>query len=953
MNPLRCQLFFLLGLLAWATPAAAVIWQDVVPNATADAVRIRARLQTGDETGTWEIRGRIVRVSSGEILWQGALGNLTVKAQGTANLDKTLASLPAVPWSPTTPVLYTLELTAWQEGKMVATYSNRIGFRTFTSQNGQFLLNGRPIFLRGTAINPPGRTIPDETGDTRAFAEAYVRFLKARHVNAIRLAKDSQVWFDVCDELGMLVFQGRYGGVLGGSKNNPPKDFDRSVRDYQALFTTYARHPSICVYVLSNEMPFRGEQGQAFHDFLARLHTVLSVWDPTHLYIGNAGYGEGREGDICDVHRYWGWYYNSFLTYYNLRDNTLFGDPEKNQPLTFSECVGAFSGVNGAFNLIVSRQSAAQLNWTGHAEDQPAAARQYQAFLVREATESFRRLRSLQPRLAGIMPFTIFFDHWSGITNFAQMQAKPALEQLGISYQPVLLSWELWTSQVYAGATLHPVAHVINDSDDNSNLKNATLNWQIRGEDGRVWRTKQLVLPDIAYYGNWQQTLTCELPENLPTGHYQLAGQVFSGEKTVSTNQASFFVAGRDWTKVGALPKFSVAIFDPEGKTRAALAKLGVNGANVTNLALWRQKEKVLVLGEGLNGRLLATHAEPLRQYLAEGGRILWLRPEAGTFPTNLLPSAISFPRASANDPEYLPKERPFADNMNINLERPEHPVFRGLDRSHFALWSDFTGWDQTKPGFPQVYPVTAGFRLIHPEALATTAVLADYDRGLEGVALAEVFAGKGSVLLSGFALAERAGLDPVADRLLRNLVAYALSPAGHEAYPFIDQPILWGNFATEKGLVPGSLPGLVIHAEWQVPPTNPEAKPLRTEDGAWSVKPGDQFVAAGRRLLGKFSYSTATSLRDLEPQATTGTGTVRLRIPAGKTKIITRVKNPGRTAEALQVGVNQPGFSAPATLVPEGQIITITTPLPPGETTLSLSYTGPKTLILLETHFE
>src|SRR5689334_14353713 len=104
------------------------------------------------------------------------------------------------------------------------------------------------------------------------------------------------------------------------------------------------------------------------------------------------------------------------------------------------------------------------------------------------------------------------------------------------------------------------------------------------------------------------------------------------------------------------------------------------------------------------------------------------------------LPAAISFFSASANSPVYPPPSRPFTGNMHVNLERPEHPVFNWLNRRHFELWSDYTNWEQTRPGFPQVYPVTAGFKLQDADSLGHVAVLADYDRGLEGTALCEMF---------------------------------------------------------------------------------------------------------------------------------------------------------------------------------------------------------------------
>ena len=42
--------------------------------------------------------------------------------------------------------------------------------------------------------------------------------------------------------------------------------------------------------------------------------------------------------------------------------------------------------------------------------------------------------------------------------------------------------------------------------------------------------------------------------------------------------------------------------------------------------------------------------------------------------------------------------------------------------------------------------------------------MLADYDRGLEGIALCEMFIGKGSAIVCGFDLVSRLGQDPAAE---------------------------------------------------------------------------------------------------------------------------------------------------------------------------------------------
>lgn len=54
------------------------------------------------------------------------------------------------------PVLYDLTLKAGKQ-----TFQKRIGFRKFEMHNGVFYLNDKPIYLRGNAINPPERGIPN------------------------------------------------------------------------------------------------------------------------------------------------------------------------------------------------------------------------------------------------------------------------------------------------------------------------------------------------------------------------------------------------------------------------------------------------------------------------------------------------------------------------------------------------------------------------------------------------------------------------------------------------------------------------------------------------------------------------------------------------------------------------------------------------------------------------
>ena len=931
----------------------------VLAFSSTNSVRIEVKPGAGEDFGGVEFRAAIIRVANGQVLWQGPLGQIAPGAAKGASFTNTIADLKPVLWNPDSPVLYNLQVTATKDGKAFGSKTVRIGFRSFEILDGQFHLNGRPMFLRGIAINPPGRTIPTEVAESRPFAEAYVRYLKSQNVNIFRLTIDeSQVWFDVCDELGMMMYAGHYGSPpeADAGKRAAPKDFDKSIAAYRKLFEGFVSHPCIVMYLLANELPVHGERGEMFSALLTRAHQELKQWDSTRPYIGNAGYGEGREGDVCDVHRYWGWYYNSFLTYYNLRDKLypkpLFGDPAKNQPLTFTECVGSFTGWDGQVNIIRSKQLAPQLGWVGHSASPREDALSYQAFMVKQATESFRRMRPLNPRLAGLMPFTILFYNWSGISSFDQMKPKPAMEQMGCSYQPVLLSWEMWTPQVYAGSKLCAIAHVINDAEDGSALTNATLAYQIQSKSGaEVWQGR-MALPTIPYFGTWSQTVALDLPANLTTGEYVIAGRILTGARSVSTNTVGVFIAGADWKQRVSAAASPVYVYDPSGKTVVALERLGVEFKRTSTLSPWPVQMKALVIGEGAWDKALASQKQQLRRFVHDGGRILCLRPPAEASDRDWLPQEIAVLDSSPNDTAYPPRTRPFREQMNVNPERPDHPVFRGLDHHRLALWSDYTGWDETKPGFPQVYPVTAGFKIEKPEALAHTAILADYDRGLEGVALCELFDGAGSVILSGFGLADRAGLDPVADRLLANLVAYAASKDNHPVHPLIEQPIHWGDYFTERGVVCGSLSGLIVNAEWLAPPTDPSAKPLAANTGSWNMEPGSQFEPRGRNAFGPYGYSTASSLKDLNRDSATGTGVFWASLPPGRKTVLTKVKNPTTRPAQLTIAIDGKTGAGSVT-IPAGQTMELRSPLPADATDVSVRYTSTKTLVLLETGFE
>ena len=938
---------------------------QVLAFADTASVRIDVTVPHGADMPGATVHAVIAGVGDTTPLWSGDIGVLAVDSTGTGHLTARVDHLQPRLWSPASPNRY--QLTVAVVGRSADPQATiRFGFRSFETRDGQLFLNGRPIFLRGNAINPPGRTIPDSLDDNPRFAADYVAYLKRIHVNMIRLSRTSQAWLDACDSLGMMVYQGLYGTPKGAAKGKPPeKPFAQVVADYHAVLEPLVNHPSVVIYVLSNELASRDiiqshPGADTIAAFLKRVHRAMWEWDSTRVYIANAGYGYGRSGDICDVHHYWAWYYNTVLSYYTLRDPHTCWRTERKQPITISENTGSYIGPDGRFNIVSdSKQMSAQLNFTGHAPvaEQVRRDAAYQRFVVRNAIEIMRRTRSEDPSLAGLMPFTTLFSRWWRIHSFADMTPSPAAEQYAISYQPVLLSWELWTPQVYAGTTLRPTAHVVNDDTLRRDLHALVLRWRLVDRAGTARASGDVPIGDVAYYAAVAHQLSIALPASLPGGTYTLEGQLLESGREVSHNRTRVFVAPHGYAGAVDASARRIALYDPAGRTAAAFRRLGIAFKAVTSARGLRPTRDALVVGA--HAWRDALDGSALRRFVQGGGRVLVLAQDSASFDASWLGARVrllSGPVDSAGDRR---PGNPYRNGMAVNPELVEHPLFKGLDRDRLFLWSDPAGWTEHSPGLPAVYPVTHGFVLENPvDDLDHVAIIADYGRGLEGIGAAEVFDGKGSVLLSGFDIVPHVGVDPAADRMLVNAVRYETSASPHFAHPLLRGPIEWGSYGTEAGLAVGVYDGLIVNTVPVVPEGLQERYPLKIDKngfqfaggrGGWNSRPAIQYVAHGRRPFGPYNLDLFGSPKLPKEHDALGTGRFWLRVPAGTRIMTTTVKNPSDMPLPLELTVND---ATQRQEIAAGATVRIETPLHDA-TKLAVTVHGDRRLVLLETAFQ
>lgn len=871
-------------------------------------------------------------------------------------------SLDVDAWTPTNPHLYRVALTIEAPGRQSQKEEKRIGFRFFESKNGHLYLNGKPIFLRGIAINPPGRGIPDSIEKSRRFAEQYVDFMKSIHVNIIRIP-DNDNWYDVCDEKGMMVFGGNYSGTVDGGK--PPKDYDKAVDWYETdAFAMIASHPSLMVYAMTNETPYAGKMAGEWEKFLSYAAVKLKQWDSTRVYIANAGYGYGKAGDICDLHRYWGWYYSSPFTFLHARndDEIIPFTKKAGQPITFTECVGNYSGPDGRYNLTPNHKNpGSQLNWTGHAPDdvQALLANEHQCFTFKQATELNRRLRSVNPELSGVFPFTILFYNWNTVRDFVDMGPKPVTTQARLSYSPVLVSWENWMTQVYAGTTLRPTLHIVNDADDFSDLRGADFVYRVIDEAQNTVATESFPLPDIAYYAELDKPLRIPLPGDLVAGHYRLLGQVTKGGRVISENSDRLFIAGKDFSLSVTKPQRQLLLYEKGDGVSGELAAASIPFRKISSFRNISPTD-VVVIGENSADETVMQQAPDIRRFVAAGGRLLCLRQDSSLLPhlNAVLSSPLRNITMDLDYSQYPPPPRPSRNGYYVNPERPGHPVFDGIDREELKVWSDYTGWKESdRTGFPAIYPVTDGFVPVDKKDMARIAVLGDYGPGLEGMAIAEFFDGKGSALLCGMDLVRRCGIDPVADRLFGNLIGYMGSEEAHSADVLVTAPITWGDYHSEKGLLTGINSGLLLNSRPRILGTG-ITKITVTKEGhefaggngsGFNTHPGIQYVPYGRRPWGPYSFRGFGDVpQPLDAADSVGEGAFYCAVPKGKTKSATLLWNPAGVPLEIAITVNGQTTTRP---IPAGERVWVDTPLK--GTSVEMHFRGDRRLVILQTDFE
>ncbi len=173
----------------------------------------------------------------------------------------------------------------------------RFGFRDFRVEKGYFRLNDKRIFLKsshtgnhcpiGVVVPPPGA--PD-------LLRKDLVYMKAAGFNTVRfisgLAHPYQL--DLCDELGLLVYEEDLASWLLADSSQMAERFDANLRE---MVLRDRNHPSVVIFGLVNEMA----NGPLTRHAVARLGLLRSL-DDSRLVLQQSGRWDGQYniGSVCN-----------------------------------------------------------------------------------------------------------------------------------------------------------------------------------------------------------------------------------------------------------------------------------------------------------------------------------------------------------------------------------------------------------------------------------------------------------------------------------------------------------------------------------------------------------------------------------------------------------------------------------------------------------------------------
>lgn len=172
-------------------------------------------------------------------------------------MDTVVSGIKA--WTAETPYLYILRVKLLdKDGNTLEQMEQKVGFREVKIQDGQFLINGKPIRFRGVNRVEHDPFLAHVMTEERMLQDAML--MKKANINAVRTAHypSHPRWYEICDSVGLYVLDEadcENHGVRGEFTSHSDwmeAMMDRCVR----VAERDKNHPCVVMWSLGNESGF-------------------------------------------------------------------------------------------------------------------------------------------------------------------------------------------------------------------------------------------------------------------------------------------------------------------------------------------------------------------------------------------------------------------------------------------------------------------------------------------------------------------------------------------------------------------------------------------------------------------------------------------------------------------------------------------------------------------------
>ena len=233
-------------------------------------------------SGKAELRADVtkgVTEVSFEILDPSGKSVASAKVPVVRNVAETVLEVPSVKqWSAETPWLYTLNVASFDKKGQTEAASIEIGFRDVCIKNGQLLVNGQPVLIKGAnrhEMNPYKGYVVSEADMIQD-----IQIMKQLNINAVRTCHypDDPLWYSLCDRYGLYVvaeanIESHGMGYGEHTLAKVPEYETAHVERIRRAVQRDRNHPSVIIWSLGNE----AGNGPNFH----KGYDLVKAMDPS------------------------------------------------------------------------------------------------------------------------------------------------------------------------------------------------------------------------------------------------------------------------------------------------------------------------------------------------------------------------------------------------------------------------------------------------------------------------------------------------------------------------------------------------------------------------------------------------------------------------------------------------------------------------------------------------